>query len=1484
MNKKRFISFGVIICLGLLFSFWAVRGNVATGFSTTSTVTYTEYAGIISLKDDSIIISPTDCFYGSDGTYHITIDSSLVIDADEAVDKYFAISDVGDTIEEGITGLPATVMEDEIRAKLNSLPVGEGMVITLSDSKVSNGILIPDKSTTESITIYNAGEQVEFSCSVKSEVAQKKIDDSDNGIFSSETYQQYVTFSNFNATASFFNIKDHLQYTNSSSSGAVTLTDDRFVLPESQATEYWFYHTDKYGRTSSASVKVKPQKTTTPTATYTETSGIVKRGMYYYIKPDFLRNQWSEGSPYGTIATINNIESNVTITSSIDCPNNFLTFNSSDNKTYELRTGDYESSEKDKMLVSNGSVYNAKFTLKDFAGNTTTYHRVLVCDGASPDIKDVKVNNSSIKTLSGTLYYNEDLLCSFSFSDLTPCTYKVKVGSTEIAENLINATSSDGITTVTFPVTEEFKGQIAITVTDILGNSSTFESTTISLDKTPLSVTSVDINDNFEVFNIADRVIGSNICMFSIMLDAGDADTVMLTVGEQNVSLEKKNGKYVGTLTLQDGAYSGTISMTDLAGNESSVETKQFIIDATAPVLTCDAEDNTLHLAIKDKNIEQMMVAQIKCSTLEGDITSFKVNANGQTYEGSLEYLRNLFLDKTKWQLRDGTTDEYLLDITFLTEGNYEITGYAQDEGTNKSDSIEAFFTYDITKPSFTKASFSVPKGDYSDYGYISKDTIGLSIYVYDSISDIASVVVNYTTVDGKKIAGACSFKEDKENGDYYLYFFGEKACEKGLIESIKVTDASGNSSITDFKHGIIIDRETDDVELLNINIADDTNGVQVVNKDVALTLSVKDTYSGIASYEYSINGKKKSSDKPKSILYEKEIADTLVAAQNEGDDIVVSLTATDNAGNTRTVSKTYSIDTTKPQLSVVYDKTTENHYYNTTRTATVSITDDHFSAKDVTFTITNNDVNTNTKATFTSSNDKTYVATIPLSEEGTYSFGFSVTDLAGNTQVYKDNTMFTIDKTAPKLSFSYDGGNAQNGHYYSQTRVANVLVDELNFDESLVDISITTKGGTVPKLSSFTSNRTNHLAALSFAVDGDYTLSGKVTDLAGNVSEEITEADFVIDTTAPEISFSGIADNASYNGDIAPVITITDTNYDNSEVSLNGSKYGKHDEHTISVDKRDDGETIQYSSFAKVLGSDDAYTLSLTATDLAGNVTEDSISFKVNRFGSRYSLDEKTQDAVEKYYVTSEKNFVIIESNLDRVNNYELCYITNGATKVLEYEKDYSLASSGSSDGWNVYTYDIKSDMLESDGVYSFVVYSTDAAGNTSDNITKGTPLKVCLDNTTPVITVSGVEDTGVYRQKEISVKVDITDNIAYDKALVVLNGEEKEMTDGSFSLDIQESKEEQTLEVIAMDKAGNSVTTDVCTFLVDSSAGENVTVQSRKEDKKSSLGGIIIGILVILIIIVGCVILFLLIPLLRRKGADETVPIEESGEDLNE
>lgn len=164
--------------------------------------------------------------------------------------------------------------------------------------------------------------------------------------------------------------------------------------------------------------------------------------------------------------------------------------------------------------------------------------------------------------------------------------------------------------------------------------------------------------------------------------------------------------------------------------------------------------------------------------------------------------------------------------------------------------------------------------------------------------------------------------------------------------------------------------------------------------------------------------------------------------SDHSGDaDYVFRVRYTDRSNNEMSTytSDIITIDTIKPVINVTYSNQnvknnindSEGHarkYFDSTQTATVTITEHNFEASEVDFTIGAKDAagnalnanELNTKSSWSTSGDK-HTITITYPGDANYTFDVAYTDLATNAADNYAEDYFTVDKTAPtNLNVSY--------------------------------------------------------------------------------------------------------------------------------------------------------------------------------------------------------------------------------------------------------------------------------------------------------------------------------------------------------------------------------------------------------------------------------------------------------------------------------
>ena len=803
----------------------------------------------------------------------------------------------------------------------------------------------------------------------------------------------------------------------------------------------------------------------------------------------------------------------------------------------------------------------------------------------------------------------------------------------------------------------------------------------------------------------------------------------------------------------------------------------------------------------------------------------------------------------------------YLLNVT-VTDNAGNVNDYT--EKVYKDADTPYITGFDFEPAKYIEGSEMASTVEVTSYGFYFTNDTRVTISAKDAAPSSGVKYITYYTVD--KEAGKSQEIAANVNAKGEINFV-VKANFKGQIYA-KATDNVGNTA-DDFvnPNSAIVEGEAKHRSEEHIAFAKDStiyrtsDGSELYAKDVPVTITVTDTYSGIREIEWSVSAPydtdKNQSGKVtvnnnrtvigetdwRQIKTESNLVTEMqktVTVRNNSNNIVLKVKMTDRAGNSSEKTMEFSIDKTAPVIEIVYDNNTPDEVYtdifNANRTATITLRERNFNSSDVICTITNTDGVIPTLSAWqehrnTENPDASYyTATVAYTADGDYTFDISYADRAKNNANLVGQHVFTIDKTMPTVSVSYKDNNgnddeALNGNYYKADRIATITIVEHNFDASRVNVigSATDDGATsaFPETSSWTDDGDTHTATIRYSEDALYSFDIEFLDKAGNSITDYVAEEFYVDKTPPTIEITGVADKSANNGTVAPVIKYYDKNFnkDNISLTLSGIHNGEVD-YMGAYEDIMNGQTYTYVDFDKIQQVDDIYTLTASLTDMAGNETTKTIMFSVNRFGSVYTLTD-IEDIMGKF-LKAEKDVVIVETNVDELtrDSIKIKLTKNGTPSDLIEGTDYSVAVTGGNGQWTNYTYTIGKKLFEEDGRYSVAVYSEDKAGNINENIEESKKAEITfgIDKTDPLITPIDFESGKQYQDKKKDVSIEVKDNLVLEEVKIYLNGEEiKPTNDGDmYTFEVAESDDKQTVRVVAVDAAGNDEEKIIENFIV--------------------------------------------------------------------
>ncbi len=428
----------------------------------------------------------------------------------------------------------------------------------------------------------------------------------------------------------------------------------------------------------------------------------------------------------------------------------------------------------------------------------------------------------------------------------------------------------------------------------------------------------------------------------------------------------------------------------------------------------------------------------------------------------------------------------------------------------------------------------------------------------------------------------------------------------------------------------------------------------------------------------------------------------------------------------------------------------------------------------------------------------------------------FTAYDRAENNTEEADDVRVVVDNINPVATVTYNEPvqSANNISYYAGVINATVAIHEANFYAEDVIISVTKDGASIPVSVNWTNNSVDvHTGTFTLTQDGAYYVNITYKDRSANEMSAYLSNELTIDTKAPSIEVSQIKMNSANKDEVYGfTITASDTTYlDTSTFApvlkavLRGED-GTYKTETISLGDMQtvvNGQT--YAFIVENLTQDAVYSLTCVVKDMAGNeisqlllseedeVYED-VKFSVNREGSTYSINETTDKLINTYYVQSVGSDVVIEEvNVDPVETYVVKL--NG--QKLKEGTDYTTTLENEEGKWSKRTYVINKALFEEEGEYNIVVESTDKTNTVAYSDVKAVKIAFVVDQTKPVLTISGLEENGNYEAETQEVVVIPTDDGGRLSSLEVVLMD----SDGNFVKTLYKLEGEELLADISED-----------------------------------------------------------------------------------
>ena len=660
-----------------------------------------------------------------------------------------------------------------------------------------------------------------------------------------------------------------------------------------------------------------------------------------------------------------------------------------------------------------------------------------------------------------------------------------------------------------------------------------------------------------------------------------------------------------------DGDYIVTMEYEDRSGHKmENYQSEVVTIDTTAPVINFEYSNGNKTSADKDnKQMATISITEHNFRASDIEVATVAKNIKGDTVAAKdiQEILRN-----AEWS-QHGDVYTTTLSSEFV-DAIYEMTLNYKDLALNPAKEVKTGeFIVDHTAPAADsmQVTYSTPLTERIisaiTFGYYNP-SVEVTFIAKDVTSGVDYFMWSYLKEDGASDSNVASYPDAKlvaaQDANDKSKFTASVTLPKTTVEQLRgsiaftATDKYSNVSnkLTDEGHVIVVDTIAPTMTAEYTEAARTVGNHMYYNRDMTATFTVTEAnfYSEDVHVEVSKDGGDFSEVSPiwKDNSTDVHVGTYTIKAPSDHSsdaDYVFRVRYTDRSNNEMSTytSDIITIDTIKPVINVTYSNQnvknnindSEGHarkYFDSTQTATVTITEHNFEASEVDFTIGAKDAagnalnanELNTKSSWSTSGDK-HTITITYPGDANYTFDVAYTDLATNAADNYAEDYFTVDKTAPtNLNVSYSNS------------ILDTVLQAITFGFYNAKMTVTI-------------NATDNISGVH-DFKYSYSLASGVSSVnAELINQAIEEAGITYTagrtkaTTRFEIPKAALGNSNQFNGNVS--FTATDRSGNES------SKF--NDTKRLVVDNISPTATVEYNSPVQTVGGIAYYEGTVNAT-----------------------------------------------------------------------------------------------------------------------------------------------------------------------------------------------------------------------------------------------------------------------------------------------